>query len=139
MTQRKTQTAAFWQDQFVVGSEDLEYIYNYILETNKLYTVDQLAIVLVRRRCEAEELAARSELQRGKLYQPQDSYAIDDQIVFAKLNFALGQVKSTRPGRHPEYGTFTVLEVALNLWPTFIIPKPLMWVMPKVWPIFRGC
>ncbi len=114
MTQRKTQTAAYWQDQFTVGPEDTEFIYNHILETNKLYSLDELAIALVRRRCEAEELAARSELQRGKLYQPQDNYAVDDQIVFARLNFALGQVKSTRPGRHPEYGTFTVLEVALE-------------------------
>ncbi len=114
MTQRKTQTAAYWQDQFKVGSEDTEYIYNYILDTNKPYTLDQLANVLVRRRCEAEELAARTELQRGKLYQPQDSYAVNDQVVFAKFNFALGQVRSTRPGHHPDYGAFTVLEVALE-------------------------
>ncbi len=114
MTQRKTQTAAYWQDQFTVSQEDIESIYNRILETNSLFTLNELAITVVKRHCEAEELAARSELQRGKLYQPQDSYAVDDRIVFPKFDFALGTVKSTRKGQHPEYGTFTVLEVALE-------------------------
>jgi len=114
LTQRKTQTAAYWQNQFTVGQTDLEFIYNQILETNGLFTLDELAVALVKRHCDAEELEARTELQRGKLYQPQDSYDIDDKIVFPKLDFTLGKVEAARPGHHPKYGGFKVLEVSLE-------------------------
>jgi hypothetical protein len=114
LTQRKTQTAAYWQEQFTVSNQDIEFIYNQILETNRLFNLDEIATALVKRHCDAEELETRSELQRGKLYQPKDSYASDDKIVFPYLGFALGTVKYTRPGQHPEYGTFTVLGIAFE-------------------------
>jgi len=114
LTQRKTQTAVYWQNQFKVSQADLEFIYNQILETNSLFSVDELAVALVKRHCDAEELEARSELQRGKLYQAQDSYDIGDKVVFAKLDFRLGTVEATRPGYHPQYGEFKVLQVSLE-------------------------
>lgn len=111
MTQRKTQTAAYWQDQLTVNQQDIEFIYNQILETNRLYTLDELAVALVKHHCDQEELATRSELQRGKLYQPSEKFAVDDKIVFPAFEFALGTVTHTRPGRHPDYGNFTVIGV----------------------------
>jgi hypothetical protein len=114
LTQRKTQTAAYWQNQFTVSQADLEFIYNQILETNSLFALDELAVALVKRHCDAEELEARSELQRGKLYQPQDSYGIGDKIVFPKLDFMLGKVEATRSGYHPKFGKFRVLEMSLE-------------------------
>ena len=38
--------------------------------------------MLVQRQCQAEEIAARSEFQQGKLYQPKESYAVGEQVVF---------------------------------------------------------
>ena len=114
MTQRKTQTAAYWQEQFAVSNEDIEFIYNQILETNRLFDLDEIAITLVKRHCDVEELETRTELQRGKLYQPKESYIIDDKIIFPHLDFALGTVKTIRPGQHPEYGAFSVLEIAFE-------------------------
>jgi hypothetical protein len=114
LTQRKTQTAAYWQEQFKVKTEDIEFIYNQILDTNRLFTVDELATAVVKRHCDAEELATRSELQRGKLYQPQEQYAVGEKIVFPTFNFALGTVQDTRAGKHPAYGPFTVLSVVFE-------------------------
>lgn len=114
MTQRKTQTAAYWQKQFTVGKKDIEFLLNHILESTRLFTLDELATVLVKQHCEAEEAATRKELQRGELYQPKNSYQAGDQLVFPTLEFALGTVISTRAGYHPDYETFSVLTVEIE-------------------------
>lgn len=111
MVQRKTQTPAYWQGQFTISNKDIEPIYNQILEQNRVFTLDEIALTLVGRQCQAEEIAARSELQQGKLYQPKESYALEEQVVFPALDFAVGTVKSTREGHHPAHGKFTVIEV----------------------------
>ncbi|GAB4414581.1 MAG: hypothetical protein Fur0044_09350 [Anaerolineae bacterium] len=112
MVQRKTQTPAYWQGQFTINSKDLEFIYNQILENNRVFTLDEIALALVKRQYQAEELAARSEFQQGKLYQPKESYAVGEQVVFPHLDFAVGTVKTTRQGHHPVHGTFTVIAVS---------------------------
>ena len=65
MIQRKTQTLASWQKQFSVDNQDIEFIYNQILENNRLFDLDDVAVTLVRRRCEAEEMESRVQLQQG--------------------------------------------------------------------------
>lgn len=114
MTQRKTQTPAYWQEQFTVSSRDVEFIYNLILEENRLFNLDEIAIALVNRLCHEEELKTRTELQQGELYQPKGSYEVGKKLVFPAFDFAQGMVKYTRAGNHPQYGTFTVLGVAFN-------------------------
>ena len=114
MAQRKTQTPAYWQEQFSISNQDTEFIYNQILEQNRLSTLDEIAVALVKRHCDAEELAMRSELQQGRLYQPDQTYEVEEQIVFPLFDFALGVVKSSRPGRHPQYGDFSVITVTFD-------------------------
>jgi hypothetical protein len=114
LTQRKTQTPAYWQEQFSVSTKDIEFIYHQILEQNHLFNLDDIAIALVKRHCDAEEVATRSELQLGRVYQPNESFAVNEPLVFPLFDFALGTVQYTRPGHHPEYGNFTVLGVTFQ-------------------------
>jgi hypothetical protein len=114
LVQRKTQTPAYWQSQFTVSNKDIEFIYNQILEANRVFTLDEIALTLVRRQCQAEELAARSEFQQGKLYQPKENYTVGEQVVFPALDFAVGTVKTVRPGQHPVHGTFNVIAVSFD-------------------------
>jgi hypothetical protein len=111
LVQRKTQTSQYWQEKFKIGDKDLEAIYHQFLEQGQPLNLDDLAIFIVKRHCDLEELASRSELQQGELYQPKESYQVNQKVVFAPLNFAVGTVVSTRPGQHPEYGSFTVMRV----------------------------
>lgn len=111
MSQRKTQTAHYWQKQFTPSSKDIETIYNQILELGRPLHLDDIAIGLVRRHCEAEELEARSDLQEGKLYQPKDNYQVKDKLIFPALNYTVGTVVATRAGSHPKYGAFSVIAV----------------------------
>ena len=111
MTQRKTQTLAYWQKQFSVDSQDKELIYNRILEENRLFTFDEIAVGLIKRRCDAEELESRTELQQGRLYQPKEHYEVGEKIVFSSFDYAVGTVEYSREGTHPDYGKFMVVGV----------------------------
>jgi hypothetical protein len=114
LTQRKTQTPAYWQEQFSPSNQDIEFIYHQILDENRLLDLDDIATILVKRHCDAEELETRSELQQGRVYQPQESYAADELIVFPLFDYALGKVEYTRQGSHPDYGDFTTIGVGFE-------------------------
>lgn len=114
MTQRLTQTPAFWKNQFKVSDSDLEYIYNLFLDGGRPRSIDNLGLALVQQRIQEEELQIRSELQRGELYQPQSSYDVGDYIVFPRLDYATGQVVGQRDGYAPQYGDFTVIQVSFE-------------------------
>jgi hypothetical protein len=105
---------AYWQKQFTVDNRDIEYIYNQILEGNRLVSLDEIALALIKRHCDREELESRNELHQGKLYQPKESYEVGENVVFPVLEYAVGSVKYSRAGRHPEYGQFTVIGVTMT-------------------------
>ena len=111
MVQRKTQTPTYWQQQFVVDADDIEYLYSLLLEKNQPQPTDNLALAVVKRHCQEEELAIRAELQRGALYQPKDSYQVGEQLVFPRFDYAAATIVEQRPGNNPQYGDFTVLQV----------------------------
>lgn len=111
MTQRKTQTAQYWQKQFTPAEKDIEAIYNQILERNQPVNLADIAVDLVRRHCDAEELETRSDLKEGRLYQPKETFAVNDVVIFPSLDFSAGTVVSTRAGKHPDYGPFSVIRV----------------------------
>ncbi|GAB4422998.1 MAG: hypothetical protein Kow0031_01300 [Anaerolineae bacterium] len=114
MNQRKTQTAEYWKKQFQVSEKDIETVYQLILERNQPVSLDELAIFMVKQHCDAEELANRSELQNGKIYQPKDSYQPGETVIFPALEFASAEVLATREGRHPDYGSFNVISVRFS-------------------------
>ncbi len=114
MVQRKTQTSTYWQEQFVVDADDIEHLYNLLLERNLPQPADSLALAMVQRHCQVEEMAIRAELQRGTLYQPKDSYQVGEQLVFPRYDYVAGTVIGQRPGHNPQYGNFTVLQVDME-------------------------
>jgi hypothetical protein len=108
--QRKTQTAEYWQT-FSLSPVDIEFLRNLLLDAERPLTTQELAQALVTERCRDEEAGLRAELARGVLYQPKNSYAVGDQVIFPALDFRLGQVMELRPGQNPEYGDFEVITV----------------------------
>ena len=111
MVQRETQSAAYWRDKFSLGADDIEYLYSLLLERNQPQPIDSLALALVQRHCQMEEVAIRAELQRGTLYQPKDKYRTGEQLVFPRFDYATATVIGQRAGHNPQYGDFTVLQV----------------------------
>ena len=114
MFQRKTQSEAFWQEDFAVDDDDLNHLYNLFLEDETPRTIQELTLALIQGRCAREEATIQRELARGTVYQPRDSYSLGEQIVFPALDFALGTVVGEREGHNPEYGEFKVIRVRLE-------------------------
>ncbi len=107
---QKTQTTTYWQE-LTINDSDLTFLDELFLEKERPLSTDELTLAIIRHRCETEEALIRKELEQGALYQPKETYAIGDHLVFLALDFALGTVVGTRPGHSPEHGDFTVIQV----------------------------
>lgn len=111
MLQRQTQTAAFWRDQFEVTPDDLEFLYQLLLDVQAPKMLSELASALVQEYIRRENARIDSELSKGAIYLPKERYTVGQRLVFPALEFALGEVMQVRPGENPEYGDFEVIKV----------------------------
>ena len=73
-----------------------------------------LIAAIIMRRLEREKDAARFQAEHGAIYQPRNSYSLDQKVLFTALDFRQGQVVGVRAGRNPKYGDFQVIRVALD-------------------------
>ena len=111
MLQRKTQTAAFWRDQFEITQDDLDFIHELVLDANAPLMTAELALRLIEEYLRRETSRMDSELSKGRVYQPNKSYEMGQTVVFPALDFSVGEVTAIRTGENPEYGEFSVIEV----------------------------
>ncbi|MFZ1754444.1 MAG: hypothetical protein WAU10_11905 [Caldilineaceae bacterium] len=111
MLQRKTQTAAFWRDQFELTQEDLDYVHELVLDASSPLTTEQLALRVIGEYQRRETSRMESELSKGKIYQPDKLYEVGQTLVFPAMDFSVGDVTDIRPGENPEYGDFSVIAV----------------------------
>jgi hypothetical protein len=97
--QRRTQTATYWREQFVVSEKDVGSIYGLILDKGSPQPIAALALALIERHCREEERIIHEELSKGEVYQPKDLYAVGQPVIFPVFDYALGTVVGTRPGK----------------------------------------
>lgn len=112
--QRQTQTAAFWRDQFETTPEDVDFLYALLLDAQTPRTLAALTKALIGEYTRRESARLEQELAKGAIYQPKNSYAVGQRIVFPTLDFAMGKVASVRPGKNPEHGDFAVVKVEFD-------------------------
>lgn len=114
MTSSQTPTLpfdAYWKG-FRVSDEELEFIFNILLEKEKPLTTDEIAVELVESRLERLEKEAEAAAQLDHpTYRPEERYEIGQTLVFPQLEGEVGEVVSVRSGENPDYGDFTVIEV----------------------------
>ncbi|HFD40250.1 MAG TPA: hypothetical protein ENJ31_10465, partial [Anaerolineae bacterium] len=111
MIQRRTQSETYWREQFRVTEEDISQLYSLLLDENRPLSPADLALAVIEHRCRQEEALIARELSRGPIYQPKDAYEIGQQVIFPVFDYTVGTVTGTRPGRSPDYGEFTVIQV----------------------------
>ncbi len=114
MIQRATQTPEYWGESFSIVEQDIEHVLNVFMEDELPRTDDELAMEVVRRRCQREDVAISHELAKGELYRPKTHFELDQQVVFPALDYAVGQVVAVRPGANPDYGPFNVIRVKFD-------------------------
>jgi hypothetical protein len=111
MLQRQTQTAAFWRDQFEVASNDMDFLYNLLLDKQAAKSTGELALAIIQEYIRRENTKIESELSKGTIYLPKGQYEVGQWLVFPALDFTIGEVVGVRPGQNPEHGEFRVLSV----------------------------
>jgi hypothetical protein len=107
------QNDQYWE-QFSVLPNDLEHITNFLVETERPQTIDQLAQEVIRARHQQMVALIEDTLAQGSIYRPGDSYTVGEKVIFPHLNNLLGEVIEVRPGHNPEYETFSVIKVRME-------------------------
>lgn len=106
--------ADFWQT-LQVSKKDIEFLHNYLFESETPMTARELVGVLIEERIRVEQAAqAKKRLSDGKIYLPKERYQDGDRLVFPALDWAKGAITSVRPGMNPQYGEFDVMTVELE-------------------------
>lgn len=108
-----TLTLRYWQD-FELAAGELEYLSEVLIEEESPLTLEGLAQRLMEKRVREEREAWEERKARGVIYQPREVYAEGDRLVFSALGDAIGTVLGLRPGRHPEYAPFDVIQVRME-------------------------
>jgi hypothetical protein len=109
-----TLPTTYWES-LQVTQQDIEYIQNYLFETETPMTISELAAVFVDERLRVErDSLSRQQKASGKVYLPKESFKVGEALVFPALDWAKGRVLATRPGVNPEVGEFEVIEVQME-------------------------
>ncbi len=107
-------SAEYWQN-LSVTQRDIEYLQNYLFETETPLASRALVSVLIEERIRVErENQARQQKDKGDLYLPKEQYKPGQKLIFPALGLKKGVVTSIRPGNNPQIGAFEVLEVELE-------------------------
>jgi hypothetical protein len=104
----------YWEE-FEILSEDLEYLYNHLLEIETPLTPSELVKVLVSERIRKEKQALLSQQNAGgAVFMPKSRYEVGQTLQFPALDWQRGKVSAVRPGVNPELPPFQVIDVALE-------------------------
>jgi hypothetical protein len=105
---------AFWS-KFEVSSDDLDFLFNLLLEREKPLTLREMLEPLVESRLDRLEREAQAAAEaEHPLYLPKETYEVGQTLVFPALDGAVGTVVATRPGANPDLGTFEVIDVEFD-------------------------
>jgi len=101
----------YW-DVFELQAEDIEFIYNHLLEVETPLTPEELISVLVEERIQREIRAIEEQrLAGGEIFLPKDTFDVNQKLVFPALSWQQGEVTAVRPGWNPDHGDFSVIQV----------------------------
>ena len=102
---------AHWSD-FKLSDQDLDFVFNLLLEREKPLTTREMIEPLVRTHLERlEREASVASKSKHPVYRPAEPYEVGQKLAFPALDGAVGQVVAIRPGENPDLETFSVIEV----------------------------
>lgn len=105
---------AYWKT-LEINQQDIEFLYNYLLETEKPLPSSQLAAALIKERIRKEkESLAHKQQKNGEIYLPKMDFSKGDKVQFPALNWLSGEVSDVRQGNNPELPELKVMTVALE-------------------------
>jgi len=104
----------YWET-FKLQEEDIEFLYNYLLEIETPLTTRELLDALVEERIRREMQALeRKRTSAGDVFLPKELYSVGQKLVFPVFNWKRGEVVDVRPGRNPNLPDFQVIRVRME-------------------------
>lgn len=101
----------YWE-LFEIQEEDVEFLYNHLLEVETPLTAQELVRVLVEDRIEREKRGIEERRSAGgDIYFPENEYEIGQALVFPALGWRRGEVIDRRLGKNPDLESFEVIKV----------------------------
>ena len=98
-----------------IDENDLDLIYNCLLEKETPMTPVQLADTVIESRISEYEKSEEGEKEPDNdYYRPMKAYAPGDEITFPLLEGKKGVVESVRPGNNQQLGEFSVISVTFE-------------------------
>ena len=102
---------------FQITQDDIEFIYNFLLEVETPQTPNELIRALVQNRILQEKAVISEQIKSGgSIYLPKDEHKVGQTLSFPTRNWQEGIVTSVRPGSNPELAPFNVIEVEFRGW-----------------------
>lgn len=99
---------------FTVTNEDIESLVNLLLEQETPMNTQELALILLERRLDKERASLEAQYQDASVYKPQESYNVDDRLIFTAMDYATATITDIRDGENPDYGAFKVATVEFD-------------------------
>lgn len=101
----------YWE-AFELEQEDIEFIYNYLLETETPLTNQELVDILVAERIRREKISIEKKRSSGgEIFLPKNHYKVKQSLIFPALSWRKGKITGIRPGKNPDFGQFEVIQV----------------------------
>lgn len=101
----------YWAE-FDVDDEDIDVIYNLLLEREVPLPADEMAHEVLEHRIQRlEQEAQETEQTEYPAYLPEAEYSQGDVLVFPQFDNRVGEVTAVREGNNPDLGDFDVIDV----------------------------
>ena len=97
---------------FSVSEEDIEFIYNLLLEKEIPLSNEVLLRSLINFRIGQEKDNSEKQSQgKNDIYLPRNEYNIGDKLTFPSLDMKIGEIQDIREGFNPDYENIKVIQV----------------------------
>ena len=104
----------YWET-FELQDDDIDFLYNHLLEIEKPLTSEDLLDALIGERISIEKERVKQQIQgETKVYLPKDEHQVGEKLVFPSMNWQKGEILNVRTGFNPEVPQFNVMEVKLE-------------------------
>lgn len=101
----------YWEE-FSLQGEDIEFLYNHLLELETPLTSQELISALVDERIRSQRINLEQQrMSGGDLYQPKGAFEVHQKIIFPQIGWRKGEVLDIRPGHNPDIQEFQVIKV----------------------------
>jgi hypothetical protein len=106
-----TLSEEYW-NSFTLQEEDVEFLYNFLLEKEIPLTSGELTEALVEERIRREKINIQKQRSsKGEIFLPKAHHEQGQKLVFPVYQWQSGKVLNVRPGRNPDIGDFQVIKV----------------------------